>query len=69
VAEFRALPVEQRERFVTRTELAELMGISVQSVDRMIAKGAPHERWGMRAVRVLPSRFIQWAREQERNVP
>jgi predicted DNA-binding transcriptional regulator AlpA len=65
-ADLRAVRVPQTERYLSRKELAELMGISVASVDRMKDAGMPYETWSLRTVRFLPSRALAWAREQER---
>jgi phage terminase Nu1 subunit (DNA packaging protein) len=63
-AEVLGLPLDEQERYVTRRELAEIMGISVRAVDRLRAQGMPCESWGLRAVRFQPSRAIAWARAQ-----
>lgn len=53
------------ERYVTAGELAELMGVSVSTVKRMVAAGMPSETWGMsRTRRFLPSAAIGWARDR-----
>ena len=62
------LPVRTTERYISRDELAKLMGVSVATVDRMVAEGMPSERWGMRVRRFLPSRALAWARTRERTV-
>jgi phage terminase Nu1 subunit (DNA packaging protein) len=50
------------ERYVDAVELAELMGVSVSTVKRMVAAGMPSETWGMsRTRRFLPSQAIGWA--------
>jgi phage terminase Nu1 subunit (DNA packaging protein) len=50
------------ERYVTAGELAELMGVSVRTVNRLTAAGMPSESWGMaRTRRYLPSQAISWA--------
>jgi phage terminase Nu1 subunit (DNA packaging protein) len=50
------------ERYVTASELAELMGVSVRTVKAWTSQGLPSETWGMRARRYLPSEAIAWAR-------
>jgi excisionase family DNA binding protein len=49
------------ERFVTRRELAALMGVSVDTVDRLVADGMPSVTWGRRTRRFRPSVAIAWA--------
>jgi phage terminase Nu1 subunit (DNA packaging protein) len=56
------LPVPAQERYVTRTELAEMMGVSVRQIDRFVSEGMPSETWGMRSRRFLTSRALAWAR-------
>ena len=57
-----ALPAPEPERYVTRAELADLMGVSVRTVDRLVAAGMPSVTWGVRARRFKPSVAIAWAR-------
>lgn len=59
------LPVPERETYVTRRELAALMGVSESTVKRMVREGLPSETWGRRTRRFKPSRALAWAREQE----
>ena len=54
------------EPFVSRQELARLMGVSVATVDRMVAEGMPSVTWGRRTRRFRPSIAIGWATEQGR---
>jgi phage terminase Nu1 subunit (DNA packaging protein) len=56
------LPVPEQEPYVTREQLAEIMGVGVRTIDRFRAEGMPCENWGMRAVRFQASRAIAWAR-------
>lgn len=53
--------------FSSSPRLAEIMRVSVRTVDRMVREGCPHETWGRRAVRFLPSVALEWARCQERS--
>lgn len=53
------------ERYVTATELAELMGVSVRTVKAWTSQGMPSETWGMRARRYLPSEAMAWARRRD----
>lgn len=54
------------EPYVSRYELARLMGISVATVDRMVAEGMPSVTWGRRTRRFRPSAAIDWAAERGR---
>jgi phage terminase Nu1 subunit (DNA packaging protein) len=49
------------ERYVSRSELALLMGVSLATVDRMVAEGMPSVTWGRRTRRFRPSLAITWA--------
>lgn len=59
-----AAPFPEQERYVTRVRLAELMGVSTRTVDRLVARGMPSETWGLSARRFRPSVAIAWARQQ-----
>lgn len=61
-----ALPTREPERYVSRRELAVLMGVSVATIDRLVAAGMPSVTWGRRTRRFRPSTAIAWARERER---
>ena len=52
----------ERERYVSRVELAAIMGVSVTTADRFVRAGMPSETWGLRARRFTPSRAVAWAR-------
>lgn len=52
------------ERYVDRRELAEIMGVSMNTIDRMTSEGMPSETWGRRTRRFLPSAAIAWARQR-----
>jgi hypothetical protein len=54
------------ERYVSRYELARLMGVSIATVDRMVAEGMPSVTWGRRTRRFRPSVAIGWAVERGR---
>jgi phage terminase Nu1 subunit (DNA packaging protein) len=51
------------ERYVSRRELAELMGVSVDCVDYFVRLGMPSETWGLRRRVFKPSAALAWARE------
>jgi excisionase family DNA binding protein len=59
-----AIPVPEVERYVTREQLAELMGVSTDTIDRMVKQGMPSETWGRRTRRFRPSVAVAWARAQ-----
>ncbi len=54
-------PRAQPEAYVTRAELADVMRVSVATIDRMVSEGMPSETWGRRSRRFLPSQAISWA--------
>jgi phage terminase Nu1 subunit (DNA packaging protein) len=60
------LPAEENERYVDRQQLADIMGVSVATIDRMVAKKMPSVTWGRRTRRFKPSTALAWARAQER---
>lgn len=49
------------ERYVSRAELARILGVSLATIDRMVKDGMPSETWGRRTRRFLPSHAIRWA--------
>ena len=51
------------ERYVSRRELAELMGVSVDCVDYFVRLGMPSETWGLRRRVFRPSAALAWARD------
>jgi phage terminase Nu1 subunit (DNA packaging protein) len=54
------------ERYVTRRELAALMGVSIDTIDRLVVDGMPSVTWGRRTRRFRPSVAIAWAAARER---
>jgi hypothetical protein len=59
-------PLLGPERYVTRRELAALMGVSIDTVDRLVAEGMPSVTWGRRTRRFRPSVAIAWAARRQR---
>jgi hypothetical protein len=55
----------EAERYVSRAELARIMGVSVATVDRMVAEGMPSVTWGRRTRRFSPSAAIGWATDRQ----
>jgi hypothetical protein len=54
------------ERYVARSELAALMGVSLATLDRLVVQGMPSETWGRRTRRFKPSVAIAWASKRGR---
>jgi excisionase family DNA binding protein len=50
------------ERYVDRTEMAAILGVSLATLDRMVAEGCPSETWGRRTRRFKPSEVVEWAK-------
>jgi len=55
------------ERYVSRVELAAIMGVSLATVDRMVAEGMPSVTWGRRTRRFRASVAIAWAEDRGRS--
>jgi phage terminase Nu1 subunit (DNA packaging protein) len=55
------------EPFVSRHELARLMGVSIDTVDRLVAEGMPSVTWGRRKRRFRPAVAIGWASDRVRS--
>jgi excisionase family DNA binding protein len=53
------------EPFLTRSELADRLGLSVDTVDRLVKQGMPSETWGIRARRFQYSAVTRWLRSRE----
>jgi phage terminase Nu1 subunit (DNA packaging protein) len=51
--------------YVTREELAELMRVSVPTIDRMRREGMPTVTWGRRLVRFNVREAVAWAQARE----
>lgn len=58
------LPVQPVERYVTRQELADIMRVSVGTIDNMVRAGMPSVTWGRRTRRFRASVAIAWAQER-----
>jgi phage terminase Nu1 subunit (DNA packaging protein) len=59
------LQAPETERYVTRQQLARQMGVSVNTIDRLVARGMPSVTFGVRARRFRPSVALAWARAQQ----
>jgi excisionase family DNA binding protein len=62
VSELQRVPDE----LVTREELAEIMRVSVPTIDRMKRAGMPAVTWGRRLVRFRVREAMAWAEQQHR---
>jgi excisionase family DNA binding protein len=58
------LPTQEPERYISRRELAALMGIHPTTVDKLVKKGGPSVTWGLRTRRFKASVFLAWAKAQ-----
>jgi len=65
VSNLRALRILEDEPYVDRKTLAELMGVSLRTIDYWTAEGMPSVTWGLRTRRYRPSLAMQWARSRE----
>lgn len=54
------------DEFVTRDELAEILRVSVPTIDRMRRAGMPCHRWGRRLVRFRVREALAWAEAKDR---
>jgi excisionase family DNA binding protein len=61
LSELRPVPDE----LVTREELAEIMRVSVPTIDRMKRAGMPAVTWGRRLVRFRVREAMAWAEQQQ----
>jgi excisionase family DNA binding protein len=57
------------EPFVTRQEMAEILRVSVPTIDRMLRDGMPSHSWGRRLVRLRVSEVLAWAEAQDAQRP
>lgn len=48
--------------YVTRAQLAALMGVSTKTIQRWQRLGMPYETWGLRTCRYRPDQAMAWAR-------
>lgn len=53
------------DELVTREELAEILKVSVPTIDRMRRAGMPHHRWGRRLVRFRVREAMAWAEARD----
>lgn len=55
------------DELVTRDELADIMRVSVSTIDRMRDDGMPSVSWGRRLVRFRVREAIEWAEQQDQH--
>lgn len=53
---------ETAEAYLSAGALAELMGVSVQTIKRWTRAGMPSQTWGMKVRRYRPTEAMAWAR-------
>jgi phage terminase Nu1 subunit (DNA packaging protein) len=63
----RAFQAPDPERYVARRELAAIMGVSIDTVDRLRCEGMPSVTWGRRTRRFRASSAIAWAAARRRS--
>lgn len=61
------LSVQPVEHYVDRRQLANIMGVSVSTIDNMVRDGMPSVTWGRRMRRFQPSTALAWAQERPAN--
>lgn len=59
------LAVQSVEPFVTRRQLADIMHVSVSTIDVMVREGMPSVTWGRRTRRFRASTAIAWAQGKQ----
>ena len=64
----RSAVVRDSEPHLDRRQLAEVLGVSVRTVDRLVANGAPSELWGPRMRRFRVSEVVAWSRAQGEDI-
>lgn len=60
----RSIRTPEPEVYVSRIELARLMGVSLRTIDTLVAEGMPSVTWGKRVRKFKASVAMQWARER-----
>lgn len=61
----RGLPVPESERYMTRGELAEFMGCSVSTIQRLERQGLPSVLWSRRLRRFHLPTVLAWANSHQ----
>jgi hypothetical protein len=60
------IAMAESEPYVTRSDLAAKLCVSVKTVDRWVSQGMPSETWGLRSRRFRVSLALAWLRQRER---
>lgn len=53
------------ERYISRRELADRLGVGLRSVDKLVKQGLPSHTWGLRTRKFLWSEVQRWLRSRE----
>ena len=65
-ADIFGLPAPAQERYMGRCELADSLGLHVNTLDRLRKEpGFPEETWGLSTPRFQRSRVLAWLRQRE----
>lgn len=54
------------ERYLSRRELADRLGIGLKSVDKLVNEGLPSHTWGLRTRKFLWSEVRRWLDGRDR---
>jgi hypothetical protein len=53
------------ERYLSRRELADRLGIGLTSLDKLVSEGMTSHTWGLRTRKFLWSEVQRWLRERD----
>ena len=67
MAEIFEFPGREPEPYVSRQQLAEVMGISVDRLDYLVRLGLPSQTWGLRRRVFRVSVALAWAKQHEQD--
>jgi hypothetical protein len=52
------------ESYVTRKEMAQILGVKLTTLDKFVREGIPSETWGTHKRFFLPSAALRWAKKR-----
>lgn len=52
------------EPYLSRVEIAKVLGVSLRSLDRLVAEGLPSKTWGLRTRVFRASEALAWAAQR-----